>query len=106
MSTTTRTVNFQATPAGAPRTYTFSLLIDGEALNESHGVLEAAWNFGDGSESEELQPTHTFSTSGNYAVSVEVFFAGSGKGDGDESSSSSGDEPPPSGSAMNNIFVE
>lgn len=35
-------------------------------------VLSAVWNFGDGAISSEISPTHTYSTAGNYTVSVTV----------------------------------
>lgn len=105
MSTTTQTVSIQATPTGTQRTYAFSILIDGEALNETHDVLEANWTFGDGNDSELLEPTHTYATTGNYQVGVDVIF-GDGKGDGDEEVSTPSNEDPPVESATTDIEVE
>lgn len=35
-------------------------------------VLSAVWDFGDGTTSSEISPTYTYSTAGNYTVSVTV----------------------------------
>lgn len=48
----------------APATVTFE--------NNSKGAESYAWDFGDGTTSAEKMPTHTFHTSGNYAVTLKA----------------------------------
>lgn len=106
MSTTTQTVSIQSTPTGAPRTYAFSILIDGAALNDDHNVFEINWDFGDGSTVTAFNPEHQYSGTGNYSVSADVVYNGPPKGDGDDASSSGDDDPPPTQSALTTIFVQ
>ncbi|WP_432672049.1 T9SS type B sorting domain-containing protein [Flavobacterium sp. SM2513] len=48
-------------------------------FNTSQEITSATWDFGDGSSSSDLSPTHVYATAGNYTVSVTVVGAnGSG----------------------------
>jgi|GEM_PF-2475529 len=57
-------VNFSATPTSgcAPLTVNFT--------NQSSDATSWSWNFGDGCTSTEQYPTHTFSNTGTYTVSL------------------------------------
>ena len=46
---------------------------DGSGSTDSDGeVVSYAWNFGDGSSSREISPSHTFETEGSYTVKLTV----------------------------------
>lgn len=42
------------------------------SFNTSQSITAANWNFGDGTTSNLINPTHSYSTAGNYTVSVSV----------------------------------
>jgi gliding motility-associated-like protein len=44
-------------------------------INQSKNAERFEWDFGDGSTSNEQNPTHTYTKSGNYTVSLNVFTA-------------------------------
>lgn len=49
-----------------------SVVFDASTLVSGGSVFTYAWDFGDGVTSADAQPTHTYTTSGVYLVSVEV----------------------------------
>jgi len=49
---------------------TTSLAESVEFLNTSTDATEFAWDFGDGNDSEEENPTHTYATNGTYTVTL------------------------------------
>ncbi len=53
--------------------FTYSV-VDGVATftNTSMGATDYLWNFGDGATSTEINPVHTYSTSGDYIVTLEI----------------------------------
>ena len=42
------------------------------SFNTNQSVTSATWNFGDGTSSNLMSPTHSYVTSGNYTVSVSI----------------------------------
>lgn len=54
----------------------FTTVCEGESTNFSfstdQNVLSVAWDFGDGTTSDEISPTHTYSVAGNYTVNLTV----------------------------------
>ena len=61
--------------AGGPYTGVINipLSFDGSGSNDSDGTItNYTWNFGDGNSSSEIKPSHTYSKSGNYSVTLNV----------------------------------
>ena len=65
------TADFSGTPASGPAPLTVSFTDASTGL-----VLSYLWNFGDGSESDEQNPTHVYAVPGAYTVSLAVDGAG------------------------------
>lgn len=42
------------------------------SFNSNQTVLNASWNFGDGTTSNQISPTHTYTNPGNYTVTVTI----------------------------------
>ncbi|WP_140487091.1 T9SS type B sorting domain-containing protein [Flavobacterium sp. GSA192] len=42
------------------------------SLNSDQEIIVAQWDFGDGTTSEDINPTHVYATTGNYTVSVKA----------------------------------
>lgn len=65
-----------ATPPSASFTFsggeTIDDFLDFQFANLSSGATGYEWDFGDGSNSTEFEPTHTFPAEGNYTVTLEV----------------------------------
>ncbi len=50
-----------------------SCTFDGSGSSDADGTVDAyQWDFGDGTTSQEVSPTHTFGSAGSYSVSLEV----------------------------------
>ncbi len=45
-------------------------------LNQSSGAISYLWNFGDGNSSNEQHPRHIYQETGNYSVTLTVYFDG------------------------------
>ena len=63
------TANFSNT---VPNSCTPPVNINFQNLSTGTGVLTYAWNFGDGGTSNQLAPSHTYSTAGSYTVQLIV----------------------------------
>lgn len=59
----TPSINLSTTCQGDTSNFSFS-------TNQS--VLNASWNFGDGTTSNQISPTHTYANPGNYTVTVTI----------------------------------
>jgi PKD repeat protein len=54
-----------------------ALQLDGSGSSDPQGAaLSYAWSFGDGTSGSEVQPTHTYSSTGDYSVSLTVTNSG------------------------------
>src|SRR5207247_4129945 len=58
---------FTETPAGNPSTIAFTAWVSG-----GESPYPYSWNFGDGTSSSLVNPTHTYNGPGNYAVVLTV----------------------------------
>ncbi|MCB9236195.1 MAG: PKD domain-containing protein [Bacteroidia bacterium] len=48
------------------------LPFDMQVINHSKDALNYSWNFGDGNQSTQFEPAHTFANAGNFTVSLTV----------------------------------
>jgi len=76
------TLSRQGLPPFIQSFFASQILYEGECMNESTsfslsnttGILDVIWDFGDGSSAVHgnLAPTHTYTASGNYTVTVDI----------------------------------